>query len=248
MKLVDLAIADEAEEVREVDERVEFLVRDLIILLGVVALLAIGASIGAVRLLGRALSEPITRLTQGAEAIGRGELDHRIAVEGQDELSGLSRDFNEMAAALQEHRTTLLENQSLLEHRVNERTLQLEEANRRLKDLDRLRVLFPRRHQSRAADAAYGAPGRGGGGLAQPQKLAGRLSPHVGANRRAGGAYGSPGARLAFSDPRGGGQKAHHVAGELARLHVNLHKCSRRPSRSNPEGRQETERAVLGMD
>jgi two-component system, OmpR family, sensor kinase len=99
-RLVDLAIIDEAEEVREVDERVEFLMRDLIILIGVVALVAIGASVGAVRLLGRAVSEPITRLAQGAEAVGRGELGHRIAVEGQDELAQLSRHFNKMAGAL----------------------------------------------------------------------------------------------------------------------------------------------------
>jgi two-component system, OmpR family, sensor kinase len=141
-RLVDLAIIDEAEEVREVDERVEFLMRDLIILIGVVALVAIGASVGAVRLLGRAVSEPITRLAQGAEAVGRGELGHRIAVEGQDELAQLSRHFNKMAGALEEHQRKLLEYQRSLEQKVSERTAQLEEANRQLKDLDRLRVLF----------------------------------------------------------------------------------------------------------
>jgi two-component system, OmpR family, sensor kinase len=47
-----------------------------------------------------------------------------------------------MAADLESQREALLEQQATLELSVSERTAQLEDANRRLRDLDRLRVLF----------------------------------------------------------------------------------------------------------
>jgi signal transduction histidine kinase len=93
-------------------------------------------------LLSRALSQPISRLTEGAGEIGQGRLSHRIAVHGRDELALLSNHFNRMAEQLEGQRGEVLQQQALLERKVSERTQQLEEANRRLKELDRLRVLF----------------------------------------------------------------------------------------------------------
>jgi signal transduction histidine kinase len=141
-RLIDLAIADERAEVRRVDERTAALTRELIAVVVAATLTAMAASAGAVMLLNRALSRPIERLAHGAAAIGGGQLGHRIAVEGRDELALLSGHFNRMAEQLEDQRRALLEQQGLLERKVGERTAQLEEANRRLKDLDRLRVLF----------------------------------------------------------------------------------------------------------
>jgi two-component system OmpR family sensor kinase len=47
-----------------------------------------------------------------------------------------------MAEQIEHQQRVLLDSQLLLEERVRERTGQLEEANQRLKDLDRLRVQF----------------------------------------------------------------------------------------------------------
>lgn len=55
-------------------------------------------------LLVRSLTRPIRLLTTGTEAIGRGELDHRIPHESRDELGVLARRFNEMAAVQEEQR------------------------------------------------------------------------------------------------------------------------------------------------
>jgi signal transduction histidine kinase len=140
--MIDLAIADEQREVSAVNSQTAELARELILIVGVTTLIAIASSIGAVLLLTRALSRPIERLTAGAGAIGSGRLAHRIVVEGNDELALLSRHFNRMAEQLECQRSELLQHQALLEEKVTERTQQLEEANRRLKDLDRLRVLF----------------------------------------------------------------------------------------------------------
>jgi signal transduction histidine kinase/CheY-like chemotaxis protein len=54
--------------------------------------------------------------------IGRGDLTQRIAIKTNDELEGLGDEFNNMAARLQESYATL-------EHKVDERTRQLELAN-----------------------------------------------------------------------------------------------------------------------
>ncbi len=45
----------------------------------------------------RKVTGPLTRLRQGAERIGRGEFNHRIKVDSEDEIGELSREFNEMA-------------------------------------------------------------------------------------------------------------------------------------------------------
>lgn len=140
--LIELAIADERREVSEVDLETEKLTGELIIVVIGTMIVTVAASIGAVMLLSRNLSGPIERLTAGAEAIGSGQLGHRIAVAGHDELALLSRHFNRMAEQLEEQRRELLQHQALLERKVSERTSELEAVNRRLQDLDRLRRLF----------------------------------------------------------------------------------------------------------
>src|SRR5712692_5390393 len=44
----------------------------------------------------RGVTRPVRALVQGTEAIARGDLDHRIAVRGGDELGQLARAFNHM--------------------------------------------------------------------------------------------------------------------------------------------------------
>jgi signal transduction histidine kinase len=141
-RLIDLAIADEEAEVRQVERQTAKLTQEMIVVVVLTTLLAVVASLGAVMLLTRALARPIANLIDGAGAIGGGELSHRIAVEGRDELATLSGHFNRMAEQLEVQRRALLAHRDELEGKVRDRTAQLENANRRLKDLDRLRVLF----------------------------------------------------------------------------------------------------------
>src|SRR5579884_826556 len=53
--------------------------------------------------LGGELSAPIRQLAQGARAVGRGELGHRVPVRRTDELGELATAFNEMSARLQRY-------------------------------------------------------------------------------------------------------------------------------------------------
>jgi signal transduction histidine kinase/CheY-like chemotaxis protein len=88
-----------------------------LVLLGALALSILGSTILARQMVG-----PIGRLCAGAERIGKGELDQRIAVATGDELEMLGDQFNRMAAQLQDSYATL-------ERKVQERTHQLEVAN-----------------------------------------------------------------------------------------------------------------------
>ncbi len=53
-------------------------------------------------LLVRSLLRPLRHLKSGTEAVGRGNLEHRIAAVGDDELTDLARDFNLMVLQLRE--------------------------------------------------------------------------------------------------------------------------------------------------
>ena len=65
------------------------------VLLLVVALLTLGVT--------RYLTRPIEELQRGSEAIGRGDLEHRVDVATGDEFEDLARSFNRMAADLRGH-------------------------------------------------------------------------------------------------------------------------------------------------
>jgi len=48
------------------------------------------------------ISSPLTKLTKGAEIIGKGNLEHRIDVKSKDEIGGLATAFNNMATGLKD--------------------------------------------------------------------------------------------------------------------------------------------------
>jgi signal transduction histidine kinase len=85
-------------------------------------LAALALAFFASLLFARRMVIPIRALQEGAMRIGRGDLTQRIAIKTKDELEALGDEFNKMAARLQESYATL-------EHKVEERTRQLELAN-----------------------------------------------------------------------------------------------------------------------
>ncbi|MEK6733036.1 MAG: ATP-binding protein, partial [Candidatus Omnitrophota bacterium] len=81
----------------------------------------------------KSITGPIQELYNGAEVIGRGNLDHRLNIKTGDEIEELAQGFNRMAGELKGLYTNL-------ENKVKERTAQLAEANEALartnKELD----------------------------------------------------------------------------------------------------------------
>jgi len=63
-------------------------------------------------LFAKSLTQPISQLITGARAIGAGDLDQAIRVESSDELQGLAREFNKMAARLKTSMQEIVELQT----------------------------------------------------------------------------------------------------------------------------------------
>jgi signal transduction histidine kinase len=76
----------------------------------------------------RALSKPLLRLSQGAQALGAGDLAHRIPVDTFDEFSQAARSMNGMAEELAAHRGREREAREVLEKEVEARTAELTAA------------------------------------------------------------------------------------------------------------------------
>lgn len=140
--VVNAVMAGERRAVAEATERFRNLQRTLAWAGAIAAVLLLGASIGFALLLARSLTRPIRELTEGALAIGRGDLERRIRVTGNHELALLGTRFNEMAEDLSRQQRRLLGAQAHLEEQVAQRTAQLAEANTRLRELDESRVRF----------------------------------------------------------------------------------------------------------
>ncbi len=113
------------------------LAQNAVVLLAML-LLAVGLSIALARWFGR----PIARLHAAAAAWERGDLATRTGMTGENELAGLGRAFDRMAAELQGHAQAL-------ERQIQARTAELSQANAalrasyaQLQALDRLKDDF----------------------------------------------------------------------------------------------------------
>jgi HAMP domain-containing protein len=84
--------------------------------LGILAFLILGAiwiTIGMVAGMGRSIAKTVRALTDATRALREGRLEHRIPIEGQDELWSVAGSFNEMADGLERMRVVELERERL---------------------------------------------------------------------------------------------------------------------------------------
>jgi len=65
-------------------------------------LILVGGMIGVVSMIYRGMMIPLTKLHEGTEVIGGGDLDYRLDIDGGEELEQLGRAFNEMAKNLKQ--------------------------------------------------------------------------------------------------------------------------------------------------
>lgn len=88
----------------------------------------------------RRITAPLIRLRTVASQIAHGDWDVDIPMEGGGEVGDLGRAVGEMTASLQARDRALRELTQQLEEKVQVRTQDLETANERLRDLDRLKT------------------------------------------------------------------------------------------------------------
>lgn len=118
--------------------------------LGMALLLALVA-LGAMVHFARALRGPLDALVKGAQALRRGQLQHRVMLSGRDEFSDVARSMNAMAEELEQHRLREAAQRHELEAEVRERTRALHEANESLQrtDMRRRQLLADISHELR---------------------------------------------------------------------------------------------------
>ena len=125
---------------QEFDRTVNVLVRKNVFLAAALILFAI-----AVRFVfAKRMVAPITLMGRAANQIAAGKLSERVHRGNhlQDEIGDLVRNFNHMARKLEENSDEMNLLHSRLEEKVLERTRELEQANRKLKELDQLKSEF----------------------------------------------------------------------------------------------------------
>ena len=105
-----------------------------------------------------AITWPVRRLTAGTRRLASGDLATRVARGGASELDELANAFNYMAAELADAERAVKTYQAQLEHRVEERTLQLRHLAEHdpLTNLPNRRQLFQRLNDMLASTGGEG--------------------------------------------------------------------------------------------
>jgi len=80
----------------------------------------LGAGIGLVMILNRGLHHPMRKLIDGAQRIGNGDLDHRIDIQGHNELVLVGKSFNRMASRLKLREGQLQRSEALYRHLIQD--------------------------------------------------------------------------------------------------------------------------------
>lgn len=140
--LIDEAVADERAEVASADRQVTVTIRRLRIAAAVVGMASVLFAFAAGILLLHRLKRPLDDLMRGLRVIAAGDLAHRIQAKGRDEIAQLADHINTMAHELEQQRSRLVQAQSELETKVEDRTVDLLDANTRLRRIDESRRQF----------------------------------------------------------------------------------------------------------
>jgi signal transduction histidine kinase len=111
------------------DRRFHTDIKEISLLIGLITLLLLMANL----FLAGGFIRSIGELTHGAKEFGRGNLNYRVTLRSNDELSRLASVFNTMAAEVNEHRDALQKAYDELELRVEERTMELGRINEELR-------------------------------------------------------------------------------------------------------------------
>ena len=110
--------------------------------LGATVTIALAATLLALYF-ARALRQPLDELSAGAEALQRGDLQHRIPDHRRDEFARFAARVNAMTGELAQHRQREAEARQRLEELVQVRTVELQQALHTLQQVDaRRRQLF----------------------------------------------------------------------------------------------------------
>lgn len=84
---------------------------------------------------------PVNKLIEGTKEISSGNLNHQILIKSKDEIGALALSFNGMTRDLKEAKTEITEWSNQLESRVREKTLELENTQKRNLQIEKMASL-----------------------------------------------------------------------------------------------------------
>ena len=128
------------------DDVVQKPVNSVLKRIAVIGLFVFVMGVGGAFVLSRTITNPLEELTKTATAISQGDESRLVNVRQKDELGLLASAFNAMVAQVRD-------SQQELERKVQERTLQLEEANRQLESLSQTNALKRTEAEKEKTDA-----------------------------------------------------------------------------------------------
>lgn len=123
---IEAALKEEAEEARETRALVQdrlALYQSLSVLFAVLAGVIGLASLIVLR---RSVQMPMMTLSEGAKRLSAGDMSHRIASTGNDEMAELARTLNHLADRVEAREKHLTSSNQKLEEKVSDRTARLE--------------------------------------------------------------------------------------------------------------------------
>ena len=116
----------------EYNERLNDMYKQFLILATLVMLILLVISY----FIAKMISKPIVNLEEISEKIYNGDLSKRVIIESSDEIGKLSITFNKMIDSLEKSQYALKKSHNELEIRVRERTDELENKSKQLKELN----------------------------------------------------------------------------------------------------------------
>ncbi len=104
----------------------------------ITAFAILAVSLISVYLIWLMVRKPVRALAEGTEHVAEGDLDYKIPVASQDELGRLAGSFNHMTTELKKAREENLGWTRTLEHRVEQKTHELERAYKHLTQAEKM--------------------------------------------------------------------------------------------------------------
>jgi signal transduction histidine kinase len=93
-------------------------------------------------LMSKIITKPIGLLANASEKVAQGDLHTLVKVKSSNEIGVLASSFNQMVVSLRKSRNELNQWGKEMEKKVEKRTEELEHANLKLQELDRLKSMF----------------------------------------------------------------------------------------------------------
>ena len=139
---IDAAVRRQSTVVATINSRIETLNTSIVWFTVAFGLISIPLVVLACTWLLNQLYQPLDAIRYGAEAIAIGKYTHRLPETLDKEFQQIVLAFNSMASQLSEHESNVAQSRRQLEYEVQQRTMELTEANHRLTSIDTKRRQF----------------------------------------------------------------------------------------------------------